>query len=81
MNRIAEPTAGRPTANSSSTSGWEVIGASRGQITSSSCRVPDISSEAYTVRIPKVFPNTANPRASSAILIIVTRVPGVMEGI
>ena len=80
LNRIAEPTAGSPTAKSSSTRGWEVIGALIGQTISSSCNVPDISREAYTVLTPKDFPKTANPRASRAILMIVTSVPGVMDG-
>ena len=46
LNRIADPTAGSPTANISSTRGWDVIGASIGQTISSSRSMPDISSEA-----------------------------------
>ena len=60
---------------------WLVIGPLIGNTISSSCRAPDISSEAYTVRIPKLFPNTAKPRISSDTLITVTNVAGVMDGI
>ena len=65
LNRIADPTAGSPTANISSSSGWDVIGPSIGQKISSSRSAPDISSEAYTVFTPKDFPNTEKSDAEN----------------
>lgn len=81
LKRMAEPTAGSPTAKRSSISGWEVSGAERGITISSPRRRKDISRDEYTVRMPKLLPNTRKAMISRSTLITVTKVPGVMPGI
>ena len=70
LNRIAVPIAGRKIANISSRSGSVVRGCVMGYILSSTERLTDMTTVAYTVFKPKLLPRKIKPRTRSAIFIM-----------
>ena len=70
LNKMADPTAGRNTANTSSSKGSVVRGPVKGTSFSKMDRAADIKILAYTVLIPKLLPKKTNPITRRAMLAI-----------
>ena len=56
------------------------MGSDKGRRRSITQMKPDMRMDTYAVRTPKLRPKTRKPNSSNAMLMMVTKVPGVIQG-